>query len=388
MSQPRSAPRRPRLLAGLLAAALTISGVALGAIPAQAADAPIAAPVITVTPNTDLDPAVENVLTVSGTGFVGAGAVSGAYVVFGDSSIWSGGGPLVADGWVQLAWVMPHQIVDGEFTTTLTVPAGRLVEGIDYTVGTSAAHGLSVTDRSLDAFAAVSLVKAATPAVATSTSLTSSPTGASAHGDAVTLAATVSPAAAGTVSFYDNDAPLATGVDLVDGAATFVVASPAAGAHSFHAVFSSADEAGFTSSVSAPVAHSVTVPVEPEHPTPTVTVSKTAGIDPAGETVTITGSGFVPHAPETSGTRPPLAGKFTGAYVVFGSFLENWKPSAKAPSSARKVIEQKWGVHQADLATIGGAAAGGIVINADGTFTTTLTVSEAAGLENLSLIHI
>ncbi|NLA09167.1 MAG: hypothetical protein GX871_03020, partial [Microbacteriaceae bacterium] len=54
-------------------------------------------------------------------------------------------------------------------------------------------------------------------------------------------------------------------------------------------------------------------PVQPELPTPSVTVSKTAGIDPAGETVTVTGTGFVAVPPATTGARPPLAGKFTGA---------------------------------------------------------------------------
>lgn len=382
MSHIRSVQRSSRLLAGLLAAVLTISGVALGAIPAQAADAPVANPVITVTPNADLDPSVENVLTVSGTGFVGAGAALGAYVVFGDSNIWSGNGPLVAEGWVQLGWVMPRQIVDGAFTTTLTVPAGALVDGIDYAVGTSAAHGLSATDRSLDAFAPVTIVQTVEPAVATTTTLSASPVGASVQGTAVTLSATVSPTASGTVSFFDADAAIASDVAVVDGVATFAVTNPALGAHSFRAEFTSADEASFLSSVSAAVTHSVTAPVEPEHPTPTVTLSKTSGIDAAGETITVTGSGFVPNAPATSGTRPPLAGKFTGAYVVFGSFLENWQPSASAPSSARKVIEQKWGVHQADLATIGGPAAGGIVIAEDGTFSTSLTVREAAALEN------
>ncbi|AMB60186.1 HtaA domain-containing protein [Microterricola viridarii] len=109
---------------------------------------------------------------------------------------------------------------------------------------------------------------------------------------------------------------------------------------------------------------------------PTVTVSKTTGLNAAGETVTVTGTGFLPTA-ETTGTRPPLAGKFTGAYVVFGRFADVWAPSANAPSASRAGSgDVKWAVHADDMATIGGAPAGAIEVKADGTFTATLNVTE------------
>lgn len=60
-------------------------------------------------------------------------------------------------------------------------------------------------------------------------------------------------------------------------------------------------------------------------------------------------------APATNGTRPPLSGSFSGAYVVFGKFATDWKPSAGVPSSARAVIAQKWAVPAASMSTIGGA---------------------------------
>lgn len=108
---------------------------------------------------------------------------------------------------------------------------------------------------------------------------------------------------------------------------------------------------------------------------PKVTVSKTTGLDPEGETVTIRGTGFVPNAPGTSGTRPPLLGLFGGAYVVVGAFADDWKPSASAPSSARsQAAITKWGVHAADVATIGGDARGAIAIAADGTFEVTVDI--------------
>ncbi|RLP83983.1 hypothetical protein D9V34_04060 [Mycetocola lacteus] len=104
-----------------------------------------------------------------------------------------------------------------------------------------------------------------------------------------------------------------------------------------------------------------------------VTVDKVAGLNPAGDLVTIKGTGFLPTA-NTVGTRPPLAGKFTGAYVVFGKFADTWKPSENAPSSARSVSTQRWGVAAESMATIGGANAGAIEIKPDGTFETTLVV--------------
>jgi hypothetical protein len=109
--------------------------------------------------------------------------------------------------------------------------------------------------------------------------------------------------------------------------------------------------------------------------TPKITVSKTT-LTSAGETVTVTGSGFSPVAPATNAPRPPLAGKFGGVYVAFGKFADVWKVSEGATSSARKTDGStlKWVVDPADLAKVGGAAGGGVAINADGTFSITMLV--------------
>ncbi|OJX63162.1 MAG: hypothetical protein BGO95_09090 [Micrococcales bacterium 73-13] len=120
--------------------------------------------------------------------------------------------------------------------------------------------------------------------------------------------------------------------------------------------------------------------MDAEEPAPTVTVSKTTGLAWGGETITVSGTGFVNAGAATTGTRPPLSGKFTGAYIVFGKFADTWKPSDNAASSARFGIETRWGVLAEDLATIGGAGAGGVVIAADGTFSVTMTV--AASIAN------
>lgn len=111
--------------------------------------------------------------------------------------------------------------------------------------------------------------------------------------------------------------------------------------------------------------------------TPKVTVSQTTGLDPETTTeVTVRGTGFTPRDPDTTGKRPPLAGKFSGSYVVFGSFAEKWQPSAGAAATTRKSFDQKWAVPAESMTTIGGAAAGAIELKADGTFETTLKVSK------------
>ncbi|MGO1318368.1 MAG: HtaA domain-containing protein [Cellulomonadaceae bacterium] len=71
-----------------------------------------------------------------------------------------------------------------------------------------------------------------------------------------------------------------------------------------------------------------------------------------------------------------MAGKFTGAYVVFGKFADVWQPSAGAPSSARAGHDSKWAVPAESVATVGGAAAGAIELNADGTFETQLSIED------------
>ncbi|MCW2527654.1 MAG: Htaa protein [Pseudonocardiales bacterium] len=109
---------------------------------------------------------------------------------------------------------------------------------------------------------------------------------------------------------------------------------------------------------------------------PTVVVSKLA-VNPLGDTVTVTGSGFDPDA--ALGTRPPLSGVPAGAYVTFGSFANVWKPSAGAPSSARPTPPQadggiKWAVLAADRATVG--AGNSVTLNPDGSFVATLNVKK------------
>ncbi len=114
-------------------------------------------------------------------------------------------------------------------------------------------------------------------------------------------------------------------------------------------------------------------------PAPAVTISKSTGLDPAGEVITINGSGFTPSTGPI-GTRPPLAGQPSGAYVVFGKFAETWKPSAGAPTTARPVTQQVWAMPDPSHATMNpdGTNAAYTLIAADGTFQVQLRVSDTA----------
>jgi hypothetical protein len=109
---------------------------------------------------------------------------------------------------------------------------------------------------------------------------------------------------------------------------------------------------------------------------PTVTVSETA-VDADGvATVTVTGENFDPAL--ATGTRPPLAGRPSGTYVSFAKVADTWRPSEKAPSSSRVAVREdtKWAVPAADMATIGGPAAGAVELTADGSFSTELRIDK------------
>ncbi|MBN0039202.1 HtaA domain-containing protein [Cellulosimicrobium cellulans] len=236
------------------------------------APAPEPTPTVTVSPSGPVDPAVENTLTVSGTGFLGDGARFGAYVLIGEESIWDGTGPLVATGWLQLAWVMPQQVVDGAFTTTLTVPAGSFDPSKEYVVATSAAHGLSATDRSLDTFTRVAVRRPAPEARPTTTALVSSAASV-VEGTAVTFTATVTPKAAGTVRFTAGDTTLGTAT-VVDGVASYRSSGLAVGSHAVTATFVPTDSTAFVGSASSPV----TVKVTAKPSVPTTAGSLTWGV--------------------------------------------------------------------------------------------------------------
>ncbi|SDT71434.1 HtaA domain-containing protein [Jiangella sp. DSM 45060] len=136
----------------------------------------------------------------------------------------------------------------------------------------------------------------------------------------------------------------------------------------------------------------VAIPFASGEPTwePSIEVFAADGVTPVadaelsyGDTVVVRGSGFDPEgnvAPE--GNRPPIpAGVPAGAYVVFGAFADQWRPSEGAPSSARTVGAQKWALAQAALDQVpaqyqDAIKAQWVEIAADGTFTAELTLAK------------
>ncbi len=111
--------------------------------------------------------------------------------------------------------------------------------------------------------------------------------------------------------------------------------------------------------------------------TPSVeVVGSVSDLDPeASNTVTVRGSGFVPNAPGTSGTRPPLFGQFAGTYVAFGSYADVWQPSTGAAAATRVGLDIKWALPVGSHAIVGGAKAGAIELTPEGTFETTMTLT-------------
>ncbi len=108
----------------------------------------------------------------------------------------------------------------------------------------------------------------------------------------------------------------------------------------------------------------------------TLTVSKRTGLDPAGEVITVTGTGFT--ATGNLGTRPPLYNQPGGVYVVFGSFGESWRPSQGG--GQRQVIDQFWALPGSSYDTISALGTGeAIRMNPDGSFSVDIEVSAADG---------
>lgn len=262
----------------------------------------------------------------------------------------------------------------GVALAALTLPAPSISAGVATWTGVSA----SLTAAGVPAFAefyaagtaldflSLSAPVAAPAPTATSTTLAVSPAGSAPAGTNVTLTATVAPDAAGSVEFFDGSISLGT-APVAAGTASTSVSTLTAGEHSLSAAFTPADTTAFIGSAADAVPYSITAAPQPEQPR--VVVSKTADLDPAGEVVTVTGSGFLPHPPETNGTRPPLKDSFSGAYIAFGSFAgSTWTGASRAAATT------KWAVPEESLSAIGGTDAGGVVLNADGTFTAEISV--------------
>lgn len=116
---------------------------------------PSAKPSIEVSPYQDIDPTVKTVVTVKGKDFTSGSIQNGVYVVLMDEKIWKPGEYMNAkgdEGAITSAWVTPDQLEAGKgsFTVKLTIPENTLDRTHTYYIGTMAAHGLALSDRSLD----------------------------------------------------------------------------------------------------------------------------------------------------------------------------------------------------------------------------------------------
>jgi len=108
-----------------------------------------------VSPYQDIDPTVKTVVTVKGKDFTSGSIQNGVYAVLMDEKIWKPGEYMNAkgdEGAITSAWVTPDQLEAGKgsFTVKLTIPENTLDRTHTYYIGTMAAHGLALSDRSLD----------------------------------------------------------------------------------------------------------------------------------------------------------------------------------------------------------------------------------------------
>ncbi|WP_313539117.1 HtaA domain-containing protein [Leifsonia aquatica] len=250
-------------------------------------------PSVTVSPSTDVDPAAGTV-TVNGTGFSTTG--SGFYVGVGpksakDNADWfvnaayyqgvkwattagTYGAKINADGSISIALAKLKRV----FTSNGTSVDCAAVECGVYTF---AAHGSA--DRSQDTYTPIVFAAPTATSLAVSSSASSVLTGTS-----VTLTATVSPAAAGSVEFFAGTASLGTAT--VSGAvASLSTSALSIGSHAITATFTPTDTTLAEPSRSA----AVTVTVNPAG-VPTVNVPQ---VPAGGGTITVTGSGFSTTAP-------------------------------------------------------------------------------------------
>ncbi|WP_025156289.1 HtaA domain-containing protein [Leifsonia aquatica] len=223
--------------------------------------------------------------------------------------------------------------------------AGVDCAAVECGVFTFAAHGSA--DRSQDTYTPIAFAAPKSTTLTVSSSASSVVTGTS-----VTLTATVDPAAVGSVEFFDGSTSLGTSAIATGTTATLDTSALAVGSHQLSAVFTPTDPTVATASTASAITVTVTATA-----VPAVAVSPTTGIDPAGGSVTVSGTGF------------STAGK--GFYIGIGP--KSAKDNADWYSNSKYYQGVKW-------ATTAGTY--GAKINADGTFSITLTGLKRAFTSN------
>ncbi|MFD2840308.1 hypothetical protein ACFSYH_06955 [Populibacterium corticicola] len=125
--------------------------------------------------------------------------------------------------------------------------------------------------------------------------------------------------------------------------------------------------------------------------TPQIELFAADGVTPLGDTevqegdsIVVKGTGFAPDA-NVGGRGMPIPNTLPqGNYVVFGNFAENWRPSAGAASSVRKVSDQRWALTEATVEQIPSNFKQTVLnqwaeLESDGTFETELAITNKEG---------
>ena len=207
-------------------------------------------------------------MTISDPNVVVTSATTGEIWVQVDSAGGSGF-PAVDDVWMKFA-----DLTFGSLTVTATS-----ISGTSATQTLTAEAAAVFANRYTEAAPVTFSIPVEQVAEATTTTLAVDPsTGTADAGQTITLTATVSPAADGTVQFFSNaGVPLGSPVTVSGGIASYATSALAAGGYAFMAAFTSADEESYTSSESTETAFTVTVPV-----TAVATTTTLAAATPAG----------------------------------------------------------------------------------------------------------
>ncbi len=218
--------------------------------------------------------------SVNGSGLVNDATQPGGYGIGGGATPANGIGPITIGG--------------NSIANIATVNAGSFVASGTYIFSFDCFDAsFNITDQYINTMtytaggAGAFTSAPAVVATATTTTLSASPASPQNAGTSVTFTATVAPAAAaGTVQFSVDGAPVGAPAAVSGGTATFTTSSLAAGARSIGAAFTGAS--GFSNSVAAPLPY--TIVAVPAAATSSTLASVTPNSGPAFQSVTLTGA--------------------------------------------------------------------------------------------------
>jgi LPXTG-motif cell wall-anchored protein len=289
------------------------------------------------------------------------------------------------------------QFFDGATSLGTAAVAGGVAQITNSTLA-AGSHSLTATFTPTDSAAFGSSTSAAAPytitsvAVATTTTISALPVSPVVSGTSVTFTATVSPAAAGTVQFFDGAATLGAPA-TVAGTATTTTSGLSIATHSVKATFTPTDPTAFVGSTSSVLSYTVTS--VPATPTTTTLVPTPASPQQVGTAVTLTAT-VAPVAAGTVqffdgatslGTSTVAAGTATktvstltvGAHSLKATFTPT-DPSAFTPSTSSTVAYQIDPAPATPTTTaLGVVPAGPVTAGTPVTLTATITPAAAAG---------